>query len=136
MTERLMTPLVDRDSAPYWKALADGRFELQHCRRCGHWNWPPRPVCSGCLGTELAWEQPQGTGTVYSWVVTHQVYGRDWAPLVPYTIALVRLDEQHDLLVPAILRADVEVKQGLHVRAVAERIDDEVGLLYWEVDQG
>jgi hypothetical protein len=134
MGERVMLPMTDRDSAPYWKALADGRFTLQHCQSCGHWNWPPRPICSGCYGTDLAWEMPAGTGEVYSWVVTHQVYGPDWAPLVPYTIALVRLDEQHDLLIPAILRGDPEMRPGLRVRAVTERINDEVGLLMWEGD--
>jgi uncharacterized OB-fold protein len=132
MGDRVMYPMVDRDSAPYWKALADGRFELQHCGDCGHWNWPPRPVCSGCLGTDLAWEPPKGTGTVDSWVVTHQVYGPDWAAAVPYTIALVRLDEQHDLLIPAILRSEVEVERGLRVRAVAEPLNDTIGLLGWE----
>jgi hypothetical protein len=129
-----MMPMVDRDSAPYWKALADGRFELQHCRDCSQWTWPPRPICSGCHGMNLEWKAPRGTGEVYSWVVTHQVYGPDWAQLVPYTIALVRLDEQRDLLIPAILRSDVEMARGVRVHAATERLTDEVGLLFWEVD--
>jgi uncharacterized OB-fold protein len=133
VADRVMLPMVDRDSAPYWKALADGRFELQHCRSCSAWTWPPRPVCSGCHGTDLAWEQPSGTGEVCSWVVTHQVYGADWAPLVPYTIALVRLDEQDDVLIPGIVRGDREMRPGLRVRATTERISDEVGILGWEV---
>jgi len=130
--DRVMLPMVDRDSAPYWKALAEGRFELQHCQDCGSWSWPPRPICSGCHGMHLAWEAPSGTGTVCSWVVTHQPYGPDWATLVPYTIALVRLDEQHDLLLPGRLVSDVEVRAGLRVRAVSERLSDDVGILDWE----
>jgi hypothetical protein len=134
--DRVMLPMVDRDSAPYWKALADGGFTLQHCLECGHWNWPPRPICSGCHGFDLAWETPSGTGEIASWVVTHQPYGPDWAALVPYTIALVRLDEQHDLLVPGRLVSDVEVRPGLRVRAVGERINDDVGILNWEALRG
>ena len=53
-------PTPDRDSAPYWAALADGRFMLQHCRDCGHWTWPVRPLCSGCHGEDLAWEEAAG----------------------------------------------------------------------------
>ena len=52
----------DRDTAPYWAALADGRFEVQHCRACHRWTWPARPICSGCHGDDLAWEEPAGTG--------------------------------------------------------------------------
>ena len=52
---------------------------------------------------------------------------------MPYTIALVRLDEQDDILIPGRLLGDsVEVHQGLRVRAVAQRVDDDVGVLCWE----
>jgi uncharacterized OB-fold protein len=135
MTGRTMLPMVDRDSAPYWKALAEGRFELQHCTDCGGWSWPPRPICSRCHGEHLVWEEPEGTGEVYSWVVTHQVYGPDWARLVPYTIALVRLDEQFDLLIPAILESDRDAVPGMRVHAVTEPVNDEVGLLKWRADR-
>ena len=125
-------PVPDRDTAPYWAALADGRFEVQHCRACRRWTWPARPICSGCHGEDLAWEEPAGTGEVYSWVVTHQPYGPELAALVPYTVLLVRLDEQDDILVPGRLLGDVEVHQGLRVRAVPERVADEIGVLCWE----
>ena len=34
LTERRTLPTPDRDSAPYWAALADGVFLLQHCLDC------------------------------------------------------------------------------------------------------
>jgi len=125
-------PVPDRDTAPYWAALAQGRFELQRCRDCRSWTWPARPICSGCHGDNLAWEEPSGTGEVYSWVVTHQAYGPDLARLVPYTVALVRLDEQDDILIPGRFVSDAEIHQGLRVRAVPEPVTDEVGILNWE----
>ncbi len=128
-------PVPDRDSAPYWAALADGRFTIQHCTDCGHWTWPARPLCSGCHGGNLQWEDSAGTGTVYSWVVTHQAYAPELVDLVPYTIALVRLDEQDDVLVPGRLVSDGAVHQGLRVRAQPERINDDVGVLLWAVDE-
>lgn len=127
-------PQPDRDTAPYWAALAEGRLVAQHCRACGCWTWPARPICSGCHGEDLAWEAPSGRGQVYSWVVTHQPYGPDLAALVPYTIVLVRLDEQEDILIPGRLLSAVEVHQGLRVRAVPERVDDEVGVLSWAAE--
>lgn len=139
MAAPVIDPIPDRDSAPYWTALAQGHLELQHCRACGHWTWPPRPICSGCRSEDMAWEPVAGTGEVHSWIVTHQVYAPTFVELVPYTIVLVRLDEQDDILIPGPLVTDrtddaevTEVRQGLRVRAVTERMDDSIGHLAWK----
>jgi uncharacterized protein len=126
-----MLPAPDLDTEPYWASLADGRFIVQRCRDCGHWTWPARPICSGCHGDNVEWEQPSGTGEVYSWIVTHQPYGPDLP--VPYTVALVRLDEQADILVPGRFISEAEIHQGMRVRAVPERKTDEIGILNWDV---
>ena len=134
VAERRSLPVPDRDSAPYWAALAEGRLELQHCLDCGRWTWPARAICSGCHGETLRWEAAQGTGAVHSWVVTHQVYAPEFVELVPYTVVLVRVDEQDDILIPGRLVSDGEVHQGLRVRAVPERVTDDVGQLHWRAD--
>jgi uncharacterized OB-fold protein len=124
-------PVPDLDSAPYWQALADGRFTLQRCRDCGRFTWPARPICSGCHGSALEWVDSPGTGEVYSWIVTHQPYGRDLAELVPYPVALVRLDEQDDILIPGRYIGTVELSQGLRVRVQTEVASEDIGLLLW-----
>jgi uncharacterized OB-fold protein len=126
-----MLPVPDLDTAPYWAALAQGRFVMQRCRDCSRWTWPARPICSGCYGENLAWEEPSGIGEVYSWIVTHQRYGPD-VP-VPNTVALVRLDEQDDILIPGRYVSDVAISQGLRVRAVPEPKTDDIGVLNWDV---
>jgi uncharacterized OB-fold protein len=80
----------------------------------------------------MEWDAPNGTGEVYSWVVTHQPYAPELAALVPYTIALVRLDEQDDILIPGRFVSDVEIHQGLRVRAAPERVSEDVGILVWK----
>jgi len=131
MADRVMLPVTDRGSEPYWSALAEGNLVLQQCRACARRTWPPRPVCSSCQGEDLGWQPVQGTGEVYSWVVTHQVYGSDFADLVPYTIVLVRLDEQDDILIPGRLRSGVEVFQGLRVRVAPERLSPDLAQVAW-----
>lgn len=125
-------PQPDRDTAPYWQALAEGRFVMQHCEDCHRWTWPARPICSGCHGDRLVWDEPQGTGEVYSWVVTYQPYSAELARIVPYVIALVRVDEQDDILIPGRFVSDAEIHQGMRVRVVTERATDEIGVLDWE----
>ena len=131
MTDARIVPIPDQDSEPYFAALADGRLDLQQCRECGHWTWPPRPICSFCQSDELAWRTANGTGEVHSWVVTHNIYGPGFAELVPYVTVLIRLDEQPDLLVPGRFLSDTELRQGLRVRAVTEKLADGVGEVNW-----
>jgi len=134
MSERKVKPVPTRDTAPYWGALAEGHLDLQHCRDCGHWTWPPRPICSGCHGENMVFEKVKGTGEIFSWIVVHRSTIPDMMPYVPYTLALVRLDEQRDIYIPGRLIGDKEAVRGLRVRAVPEKINDEVGDLAWAVD--
>ena len=126
-------PTPDRDSERYWATLADGRFEIQRCGDCGHWSWPPRPICSGCHGETLHWEAISGAGEVHGWIVTHQMYGPSLVALVPYTVVQVRVDEQPDILIPGrFVSEDVEVHSGLRVRAVPIKVGEGLGVVEWE----
>jgi hypothetical protein len=67
-------------------------------------------------------------------VITHQPYGPDLAQLVPYPVALVRLDEQADILIPGRYVGDVALCQGLRVRAHGEVTTENIGLLTWDAN--
>ena len=56
-------PTPDRDSAPYWDALARGEFQLQRCRDCGALRWPARALCNRCRSFESDWESFEELGT-------------------------------------------------------------------------
>ena len=127
-------PVPDQDSEHYWKAMGDGSLEIQRCDDCGRWTWPPRPICSGCQGENLAWQEASGAGEVHSWIVTHQVYGPGLRELVPYTVVLVRIDEQPDILIPGRFVSDGDVHQGLRVRIVP-RVVEGLGVPEWETLQ-
>jgi uncharacterized OB-fold protein len=64
-------------------------------------------------------------------VITHQPYGADLAALVPYPVALVRLDEQDDILIPGRYVGSSELAQGLRVKARTEVATEDIGLLTW-----
>jgi uncharacterized OB-fold protein len=136
MSSTGILPTPDRDSEHYWAALGAGRFEIQQCDDCGRWTWPPRPICSGCHGENLRWQEVSGTGEVHARIITHQVYGPSLVALVPYTVVLVRLDEQPDLLVPGRLLSEVEAFPGMRVRVVPTKVDDRFGVADWEVLTG
>jgi uncharacterized OB-fold protein len=128
-------PVPDRDSAPYWSALAEGRFEIQHCLDCDGWSWPPRPICAHCQSDNLEWKAPSGKGEIHSWVRLHRPIFPALKDLVPFKIVDVRLDEAPNILIPGRLLGDPEVEQGTRVRAVPATKTDEVGELLWELDE-
>ncbi|MCR9096585.1 MAG: zinc ribbon domain-containing protein [bacterium] len=91
-------PTPDRDSRPWWDALAAGEFRLQRCSACGALRWPAREICNRCRSFDARWETLDGAGTVASWVRTHQAFAPALREAVPYTVVQVRLDAQDDLL--------------------------------------
>jgi uncharacterized OB-fold protein len=112
---------ADRDSVPWWEAVARHELVQQRCRGCGAWRWPPRDGCGRCGSGEWAWEPASGRGTVASWIVNHHSFLADLPP--PYTVVLVRLAEQDDILLPGAWLGDAapvmdqEVAVVFHERA-------------------
>jgi uncharacterized OB-fold protein len=119
--------------ARHWR-LNDQRYKLvgNICNSCGTKFFPPRQVCTECHGTEFSEHTFQGTGEIYSFSTLHQ------APLgyegqVPYTVALVKLDEG-PLVTAQITDANPEeLKVGTRVEMVTRKLREqgEEGLIIY-----
>ncbi|HVC85438.1 MAG TPA: OB-fold domain-containing protein [Solirubrobacteraceae bacterium] len=81
------------DVAPFWDALREGRLALQRCRDCGRARFPVAPVCPYCGGRSCDWRRLSGKGTVHSWIRYHRGYLPEFAPLMPYAVLCVALDD-------------------------------------------
>jgi uncharacterized OB-fold protein len=79
------------DDVPMWASMKLGRLELQRCDECGHFRYPPAPVCPKCLSARATWTAVSGRATVLSWVVFHKKYFDDHLP--PYNSVAIRLEE-------------------------------------------
>lgn len=99
-------PALDRDSRPWWEALARHELVLQRCDECGRWRWPPRAICGWCGSLGWRWCAASGQAEVASWVVTHHAFNPAWP--TPYVVVLARLVEQEDLLVPGAFAGTVD----------------------------
>ncbi|GAA2089196.1 hypothetical protein GCM10009840_29610 [Pseudolysinimonas kribbensis] len=75
------------------RALAAGAIAFQVCEECGAAIWYPRTVCPACMSGALRWARSAGRGAVHSLTTLHRAGHPDREAELPYTVALVDLDE-------------------------------------------
>jgi uncharacterized OB-fold protein len=92
-------PSPDLDTAEFWENTAAGRLAFARCQSCGHWHSPPLEQCRRCAGA-TAYEPVAGTGAISTFIVQRQPAVVGFFDQVPYTVAIVELDEQPGLRIP------------------------------------
>jgi uncharacterized OB-fold protein len=93
VTDTLPVPPPSPASAPFWDATRRRELTVQRCESCARLVWYPRFVCPHCGGSSLEWEKLSGDGVVYAVSVHHRAALPALADKVPYSVALVDLDE-------------------------------------------
>lgn len=89
---RPMAPEIDAFTGHFWKALEQNRFEVPRCAACGHWQFPPRPICPACLADRMEWVPVSGRGKLYTRTRIHAAGGA-FAWMVPYSVGVIDLHE-------------------------------------------
>jgi len=125
---RKPVPEPDESSQPFFDATLRGELLLQRCSRCGTWMWPYRPRCISCMSGELVWAPSQGTGTLYSYTLVHQLFHPGFADEIPYNVAMVDLAEGVRMITNVVGVADDELRIGMPLVVTFERISDALAL--------
>ena len=117
-------------SKPHWDGCREGVLRVQRCDGCGQLVFIPQPVCGGCLGTRFSWVESSGRGTLYSYTTVH----RPQQPVfeVPYTVAIVELEEGWHMLSNLVDVAPEDVAIGMPLEVTFERKSDEITLPYFK----
>jgi len=89
----LPAPEPNADSLPYWNAAREGRLLIRRCTACGETHFMPRHLCPYCWSDRVEWIESNGAGRVHSFSVVHRAPTATFAPMAPYVIALIDLDE-------------------------------------------
>jgi uncharacterized OB-fold protein len=126
---RLPTPPapVTSETAPFWDAAADGRLVLPRCDACQRLIWYPREFCPHCGSTAVTWAQLSGRGRIYSVSVVRRAPHPDFADAVPYSLALVDLDEGARVMTNVVTDDPVQLDSlvpGQPVEAVFDAVAD------------
>lgn len=121
-------PTITNSSRPHWEGALEGKLRLQQCDECEQWVHYPSAVCDRCTSLDLTWRDTSGLGTVESFSTVYRAFSPDFQDDVPYTVALVHLDEGPNLLTWLADVAPEDVRIGMPVEVTHERISDEIAL--------
>ena len=130
MSESL-SPVYDPVAGQYFQAAAEGRLVVQHCNSCDALRWPPLPGCPECRSRDTTWVDVAPSGTIWSFVVYHRAFSAALKDQIPYTVAMVQLDEGPYLLGRLV--------NGERLPAVGDRVDaefldlDGVATIRWRI---
>ena len=119
------TPL----STPHWEGCRQGELRVQRCTRCEAFTFIPRPVCPHCFEMTLEWVTSSGRGTVYSHTTVHRPQRPEFE--VPYTVAIIELEEGWHMLTNLVDVAAEDVRVGMPVEVDFRQMSDEVTLPYF-----
>ena len=121
-------PSVTPQLAPFFEAARKGVLVVQKCDSCGRLRFPPRNLCSHCLSTRSSWTTVSGRGEVFSFNIMHQVYHPAFAAEMPYAVVVVQLEEGARMVSNLVGVKPQEIKCGMPVEVVFEKLNDEVTL--------
>jgi len=142
MIEGIPLPATDEPlDAPFWQAALRGELVIQRCASCGARRFPSRPMCPGCQSFEHIWQPMSGAGRIWSFVIPHPPLLPSFAKLAPYNVILVELaDDPAIRMVGNLVTAagapinEVDPRRlaiGMPVRAVFDRVADDLALIRW-----
>ncbi|MFN0028727.1 MAG: Zn-ribbon domain-containing OB-fold protein [Acidimicrobiales bacterium] len=143
---------TDKENAAYFKFCAQGEFRLQRGRKSGLLRYPPTTACPWSRDRDYDWVAVEGKGAVHSYSKVHHAIQPAFRAHVPYLILLVDLDTQlaqpteHEALRIGGNLVDAHgnlagpdlvdrVGIGTRVRLVFSRVNDELAIPNWTIDE-
>ena len=121
-------PIVDAVSAPYWEAAKRQEFVMQRCDDCARLRFPPTTSCWYCLSPNTTWTPLSGRGTVWSYILMHQLYYPAFADELPYPVAVIETEEGVRLISNLVQVAREDIEIGMAVEVVFEDVTDEFAI--------
>jgi uncharacterized OB-fold protein len=101
---------------------------MQCCQSCGVFRFPPAVLCPECLSARVEWKAVGGRGKIFSFVVFHRLYHPGFEGELPYTVALIELEEGPRLVSNVVGCPPAEVACDMPVEVVFEDVTPEVTL--------
>ncbi|WP_376795527.1 Zn-ribbon domain-containing OB-fold protein [Thermogemmatispora sp.] len=121
-------PIPDEASRPFFAGAREQQLMLQHCSACGRWFWPVKTRCPACWSAQVSWSPASGRGTLYSFVLMHQLYHPAFASELPYIIAEIDLEEGVRMISTIVDCPPEQLRIGMPLEVTFEQLNAEITL--------
>ena len=128
-------PKIDERTKPHWEGNAGHELRVQRCDDCGTTRFPASRWCAHCLSEKTSWQTVSGKGKIWSWCVFHRAYFKGFESDVPYAVALVELEEGPKMYSNLVGIPRDQIKIGMRVRAMFDKVTEDVTLVKFEEDK-
>jgi uncharacterized OB-fold protein len=123
-------PLVTPESERFWHGCRAHELWVRACNPCGTWYFYPRDVCPVCGSRDVEWRQSSGQATLHTFAIAYRPPRPAFAPVTPYVIAIVELEEGARMLTNLV---DIEpdpqiIRIGMDLTVTFEDLTDTVSL--------
>ena len=119
-----ITPL----SKPFYDAARKHKFLIQRCKDCSEYVFYPKHFCPYCLSENLDWVESSGKGKIYSYTVCRSNVPAEFAPSLPYVVAIVELEEGVWTLTNIVDCNPDDVKCDQPVEVTFEDVTDDIAI--------
>ena len=113
-------------SQPHWDGCREGRLRVQRCSGCGTFVFIPQPICTHCQSEALEWVESSGRGTLYSYTIVYRPQRPEFE--VPYTVAIVELEEGWHMLSHLVECEPEKITVGMPLEVSFRKMSEEITL--------
>ncbi len=81
----------------FYRFAGEGKLMAAKCKKCQIVMLPPKPLCTGCLSSDLEWVELEKKGTLVTYTVIH-IAPKQFESMAPYTVGILKLEGGPKLL--------------------------------------
>jgi uncharacterized protein len=122
-------PLPTDENMPFLEGLKEGKVRVQQCSNCSAHRYPAAQFCPHCLSQETEWKEASGRGTIYSFIIIHQLYHPGFRDDLPYNVAVVEFEEGPRIVTNVVGCANEDLRIGMAVTAEIVQATPEAAIL-------
>ena len=108
-------PVSTFDTEIFYNGCKEKKLLFQKCKNCSHIIWPNSLFCPKCYNNNLDLIESEGYGTIYTFTIFRVAFHKAFKDKLPYTVAVIELDEGPKLVSNIVDTPLNEVKIGKKV---------------------
>jgi uncharacterized protein len=125
---KLPLPHARGMAAEFYNFCKQHDLRFQRCSDCGTWRHVPRDMCAKCGSYKWEWARSSGKGKVFSWTTAIQPMMPQFADKVPYSPAIIELEEGVRMVTWISDVKPDDLQLGLAVEVAFDDVTDDVSL--------